>query len=329
MFKTLDGLPQLTTNTITNITATTATCGGNITSDGGFEITARGIVWSTLRNPTIDNNKGKTNDGTGIGSFTANLTELTLNTTYYVRAYATNSVGIQYSNQVNFTTLSSYTLDDYLGEYLIQYKEDDDIDYTTDSSVIISSYIKEEGTTSVYIEGLMGGYFFMTAYGRWDKNEKCIILLGGHYDESKTFYFTSEPCIFYYSVFLPVFYEVNSNSFNHIVGRDIDSDSDLGEAKLVMNNDGAISYQGVAPDRKNRTANGFIYDYYSESTGELIGFFGPFWDITLIPLNSPSGIKAYNTKQKAKNNAIKKIRNAVNSIDLPIKQADSPINNTK
>jgi uncharacterized protein (TIGR02145 family) len=103
-FTTFDGLPILTTTTATSITATTATSGGNITSDGGFAVTARGMVWSTSQNPTTTSNMGMTSNGTGIGTFTSNLIGLTQSTTYYVRAYATNSVGTTYGSQQSFTT---------------------------------------------------------------------------------------------------------------------------------------------------------------------------------------------------------------------------------
>lgn len=96
--------PTITTNTITNITQNTASSGGNVTSDGGATVTARGVCWSTTQNPTTSN--FKTTDGSGINTFTSNLTALTANTTYYVRAYATNSVNTAYGNQVTFTTSS-------------------------------------------------------------------------------------------------------------------------------------------------------------------------------------------------------------------------------
>jgi len=90
--------PVIITAAATNITQTTATCGGNIISDGGAAITSRGICWSTNQNPTTANNK--TNDGTGIGSFTSSLTGLTAGTTYYLRAYSINSSGTAYGNEV-------------------------------------------------------------------------------------------------------------------------------------------------------------------------------------------------------------------------------------
>jgi hypothetical protein len=93
-------LATLSTLAIGNITSTSATSGGNITNNGGTAITHRGIVWSTSPNPTTANNL--TNNGSGTGSFTSNLTSLTASTTYYVRAYATNSAGTAYGNELNF-----------------------------------------------------------------------------------------------------------------------------------------------------------------------------------------------------------------------------------
>ncbi len=95
-------LPVLTTTEVIAVTQTTATSGGVITSDGGATVTARGVCWSTSQSPTIADNK--TSDGTGAGSFTSAITELIANTTYYVRAYATNSKGTGYGSVMSFTT---------------------------------------------------------------------------------------------------------------------------------------------------------------------------------------------------------------------------------
>ncbi len=100
-----DTLPSLTTSAIINITDTTATCGGEITADGGPNVTARGVCWNTLGNPTISDNI--TNNGTGIGVFTSNLNGLTANTTYYVRSYATNTVGTAYGQEIILNTMPS------------------------------------------------------------------------------------------------------------------------------------------------------------------------------------------------------------------------------
>ena len=105
IFTTLSALPTLTTSAALAITSSTSTIEGNITSDGGAAITARGICWSTNSNPTIADSY--TNDGTGTGTFSSSMTGLTPNTTYYVRAYATNSVGTSYGNEVSFTTFAA------------------------------------------------------------------------------------------------------------------------------------------------------------------------------------------------------------------------------
>jgi uncharacterized protein (TIGR02145 family) len=103
IFTTSDGLSSITTSTVSNITAISASCGGSITDDSGFPITARGLCWSTNQNPTITDSH--TTNGNGLGSFTSSLTSLMANTTYYIRAYATNPNGTAYGNQVNFLTL--------------------------------------------------------------------------------------------------------------------------------------------------------------------------------------------------------------------------------
>lgn len=91
---------------VENITSSSAQFGGVITNDNGSPVTVRGFVWSTNENPTISNNFGITNEGTGIGEFTSNITGLNPNTTYYVKAYATNGAGTAYGQQVEFKTLT-------------------------------------------------------------------------------------------------------------------------------------------------------------------------------------------------------------------------------
>ena len=101
-------LPVLTTSTVTSITSSSAISGGFVSSNGGSNVTSRGICWSTSANPTTTNSK--TIDGLDTGTFISNITSLQPNTTYYVRAYATNSVGTAYGNQVTFTTSQVITL---------------------------------------------------------------------------------------------------------------------------------------------------------------------------------------------------------------------------
>ena len=96
--------PTVTTSTITQITATTAVAGGNVTDDGGNSVTERGVVFSTNQNPTIADNKVVS--GTGLGDFICNLTNLQEGTTYYVRAYAVNAKDTVYGEEVSFTTIA-------------------------------------------------------------------------------------------------------------------------------------------------------------------------------------------------------------------------------
>lgn len=102
-FKTLQKtLSVLQTTLPNNITENSATCGGSVTSDGNSTILSRGICWSTKANPTTSDNKISV--GSGIGTFSTGLTGLSIGTTYYVRAYATNSIGTSYGNEQHFAT---------------------------------------------------------------------------------------------------------------------------------------------------------------------------------------------------------------------------------
>ena len=106
----------LTTTAASSITDTTATSGGTVISDGGAFITDRGVCWSTSHNPTITDSH--TYDSTGKGSFTSSIIGLTPGTIYYIRAYATNSVGTAYGYEVSFTTTGTVpiiTVFDYDG----------------------------------------------------------------------------------------------------------------------------------------------------------------------------------------------------------------------
>lgn len=94
--------PTVTTANVSNVTASSATCGGNVTADGGSYVTERGICWATTNAPTTSNSHIAMGQGTG--TFTCNMTDLEPNNVYYVRAYATNSKGTSYGEQKQFTT---------------------------------------------------------------------------------------------------------------------------------------------------------------------------------------------------------------------------------
>ena len=102
IFTTLN-TPTVSTSAVTNITTTSAVCGGSVTSGGGTTVSARGVCWSTSMNPTVALST-KTVNGSGTGTFSSSITGLTSRRLYYVRAYATNSLGTSYGQNVSFTT---------------------------------------------------------------------------------------------------------------------------------------------------------------------------------------------------------------------------------
>ena len=104
-FTTPSGLPSVQTADEVTLTGSgTAQCGGTVTGDGGFSVTARGVCWSVAPEPTVSNLHS--NDGSGTGTFVSTLTGLQPSTTYYVRAYATNANGTVYGEQRTVTTPS-------------------------------------------------------------------------------------------------------------------------------------------------------------------------------------------------------------------------------
>jgi len=111
-FKTKTDVPTVTTSNISNIGSINAVSGGEVTSDNGSSVTARGICWSISENPTViqpdpftQGEWGITKDGSGLGKFTSSVTGLTRGKTYYLRAYSTNIVGTGYGEEKIFTTL--------------------------------------------------------------------------------------------------------------------------------------------------------------------------------------------------------------------------------
>ena len=97
-------VPTVVTQEASEITSNSAKISYEVTADGGAEVTSSGVCWSTSQNPTIADDK--TNDGNGIGKFTSNLQNLLPSTTYYVRSYAVNSVGVSYGEKMGFVTLA-------------------------------------------------------------------------------------------------------------------------------------------------------------------------------------------------------------------------------
>ncbi len=96
-------VPTVTTANTSQITSSSALSGGSVTSGGGATVSSRGVCWSTTTAPTLNDNT--TSNGSGTGSFVSNISGLSPNTTYYVRAYATNPLGTSYGEEISFTSL--------------------------------------------------------------------------------------------------------------------------------------------------------------------------------------------------------------------------------
>ena len=136
--------PTVTTAIVTQITETTAMAGGNVTSDGGAEITERGVVYATTQNPmTADN---KVSNGSGMGTFTCNLTDLQANTTYYVRAYAINSKGTAYGEEVTFITNKQIVLPSVTTATITQ---------ITETTAVAGGNVTSDGGASVTERGVV------------------------------------------------------------------------------------------------------------------------------------------------------------------------------
>ena len=99
----VQGLTILSTDTVSSISHTTAISGGSIIDSGGTSISAYGVCWNTTGMPTLLDST--TVDGSGMGGYVSYLSGLMPNTTYFVRAYATNGIGTSYGNEIQFTTL--------------------------------------------------------------------------------------------------------------------------------------------------------------------------------------------------------------------------------
>ena len=138
-------IPELTTVAISDVGLTSAVSGGNIITDGGEEITAKGVCWSTSTNPTVADSK--TSDGKGSASFTSNITGLSEGTTYYVRAYATNEVGTAYGNELSFTT----------GKVTSAVLTTTEVSNVTSTSAVAGGNITDDGGGSITARGVCWG----------------------------------------------------------------------------------------------------------------------------------------------------------------------------
>ncbi len=135
-------VPDVSTYSVSNITYTTATCGGNISSDKGQTVTARGVCYSTSSEPTIANNKVLSS--TSYSSYSCEMTDLQPGTTYYVRAFATNSEGTGYGNEVSFTTV----------DYALPTVTTSDASYVSFEAAICGGNVTDDGASYVEDRGV-------------------------------------------------------------------------------------------------------------------------------------------------------------------------------
>ncbi len=149
-FTTLVDLPVVTTTAVTGIDKTAAVSGGAVTYDGGGTVTARGLAWGTTANPTIAGTK--IDGGTGLGAFVSNLSGLLKFTTYHVRAYATNSNGTAYGEDIQFTTLADIQTWNIPGDYVAaSYPGTTLADWSPDKSPQIISTIAASDKLEGYV----------------------------------------------------------------------------------------------------------------------------------------------------------------------------------
>ena len=138
------GSPSVSTTSVTDVSYTSATVGGNVTSDGGSTVTERGVVYSTSQNPMTSN--AKKTSGSGTGSFSVNLSDLSEGTTYYARAYAINSKGTSYGEQVSFTTTKESSVPSVLTSSA------SDVSYT---SATVGGNVTSDGGSTVTERGVV------------------------------------------------------------------------------------------------------------------------------------------------------------------------------
>ncbi len=176
-FTTIAGSPTVITTAISNINSTSAVSGGNVTSDGGSAVTARGVCWDIATNPTVALST-KTSNGAGTGSFVSNITGLTLGTTYYVRAYATNANGTSYGSEFSFTTTLGIG-DNYQGGIIAYIVQPGDPGYIAGQ---VHGLIAPASDQHVYIHWFNGSYVTTgtaTALGTGNANTNTIVTLQG------------------------------------------------------------------------------------------------------------------------------------------------------
>ena len=142
-FTTSSILPTVNTIEVFDIDLYSIKVKGEVTDDGGAPIISKGFVWSEEENPTLEENKGISDQGDGIGEFTNEIIELNRGTTYYVRAYATTETGTSYGGQIEFTTNTEKAT-------IMTF----DATNVTSNSAILSGQIEDTGGAGITEKGI-------------------------------------------------------------------------------------------------------------------------------------------------------------------------------
>jgi len=171
-----DGLPIVTTDQVIPTSPTTASGGGNVTSDGGASVTNRGVVWNTTGSPTVADSR--TSDGTGTGTFTSTLTNLVPGQTYYVRAYAQSTGGTGYGGVTNFTAYC-FTNTSVVTGLVVTATNDVDFTLAWSNYTGATGYQLDVSTSSNFVSGSGITELFISEYVEGSGNNKFIEIYNG------------------------------------------------------------------------------------------------------------------------------------------------------
>lgn len=305
-------IPSVSTSPVTDVTANTATCGGNVSDEGSGPVIARGVCWGTNATPTIEDTK--TTESGGAGTFTSNIPDLDAATTYYARAYATNSAGTAYGTAQSFTTLgekpsasasdatnitaTSATLNGAVTANFLTTTVTFDYGLTTSygkSATAVQSPVTGDNSTNVSV-GVTG----LNAGTKYHFRIKAENSLGTTYSDDH--------------VFETLLMDRDGNEYHAItIGTQVWMQENLRTTRL---NDGtAISELSIPVDwinaarpaycwyennEDNRDSYGALYNFYAVNTGKLCpaGWHVPSREEWVTMINFLGGIEAAGGKLK-------------------------------